>query len=58
MTESDETKKRGRGRPPKPMPEPIDADPMHIARVVLNTEPPEKWQYLEEDEAQKAEKKS
>ena len=58
MNESTESKKRGRGRPPKPMPEPIDADPMDIARVVLNAEPPKKWRYLEEDEARKAEKKS
>ena len=37
-----------RGRPPKPMPEPIDADPEEVARVLLNA-PPRKsddWDYL------------
>ena len=30
-------------------PEPIDASPEEIARVVLNTKPPERWQYLEDE---------
>ena len=57
MTSERNQEKRGRGRPPKPFPEPIDADPMEIARVVLNTDPPKKWRYLEEEEARKGDKK-
>ena len=40
--------KRGRGRPSElTMPEPIDASPEQIARVVLSVKPPEKWRYLQ-----------
>ena len=42
--------KRPRGRPPKPIPEPIPDDPEHVARVVLTTPPPDRWKYLEQDE--------
>ena len=41
-------KKNPVGRPPRSMPQRIDASPEEIARVVLNVKPPEKWRYLEE----------
>ena len=46
MTEN----KKPPGRPPKPMPEPIDADPEDVARVILNTPPKrhEDWRYVRE----------
>lgn len=52
MTSEPEKKKRGRGRPPKPMPEQIDASPEEIARVVLKAKPKktDEWRYLEEEE--------
>ncbi len=39
-------RKRPIGRPPRSMPEQIDAPPEEIARVVLNVKPPKKWRYL------------
>lgn len=47
-------KKRGRGRPPvRKRPEPINASPEEVARVVLNTPPPQKWRYMGEEEKRK-----
>lgn len=43
-------KKRPRGRPPKPMPEPIPDDPENVARVLLTTPPPDKWDYLKKED--------
>ena len=45
MTES----KKPRGRPPRPMPEPIPDTPENIARIILNTPPkkPHEWRYLQ-----------
>ena len=41
--------KRPRGRPPKPMPEPIPDDPENVARALLTTPPPDRWDYLEKE---------
>ncbi len=42
-------KKRPRGRPEKyPHPEPIDASPEEIARVVLKAKPKEVWRFEQE----------
>ena len=40
-------KKNPVGRPPRSMPQKIDASPEQIARVVLSVKPPEKWRYLQ-----------
>lgn len=41
--------KRPRGRPPKyPLPEPIDASPEEVARVVLQAKPKAAWRFEEE----------
>lgn len=43
-------KKRSRGRPARPMPEPINDTPENIAWAILNT-PPKKadeWRYMQE----------
>ncbi len=41
---------RKRGRPPLPMPEPIDDTPENVARAILNVPPkkPGEWRYLKE----------
>ena len=42
-------KKKDRGRPVKyPLPEPIDATPEEVARVVLQAKPKETWRFEEE----------
>ena len=42
-------KKKARGRPEKyPHPEPIDASPEDIARVVLKAKPKEVWRFEQE----------
>ena len=40
--------KRGRGRPPRPMPEQIPDTPENVARALLSTPPKkhEDWEYL------------
>ena len=38
-----------RGRPPRPMPERIDATPEDIAKAMLSLPPDHKWQYLERE---------
>lgn len=40
--------KKQRGRPPRPMPERIDASPEEIAEVVLRAKPKDDWRYQEE----------
>lgn len=41
--------KKPRGRPPKyPLPEPIDATPEEVARVVLNAKPKKVWRFEQE----------
>ena len=37
-----------RGRPPKPMPERIDATPEEIARRGLTAPVPQEWKYLQD----------
>ena len=39
-------------------PEPIDASPEEIARVVLNTPPPKRWKYMERRAKQVARRKA
>ena len=51
----DTTPRRGPGRPPRPMPERIDAPPEVIARVVLNSPPPAEWDYQPKQEPEHAE---
>jgi hypothetical protein len=43
--------KRKRGRPARPMPEPIDADPEDVARALMMTPPKleRDWNYLKTD---------
>ena len=41
--------KKQRGRPPRPMPERIDASPEDIAKAMLSLPVDYKWKYLEED---------
>ena len=42
------------GRPPLPMPEPIDASPEEVARKVMNTPPPKDgWEYMKRYNAQR-----
>ena len=41
-----------RGRPPRPMPEPIDASPEDVMRAVLNTPPKKKGEWKYETDAQ------
>ena len=40
------------GRPPKPMPEPIDDDPRRVAWSILNTPPKKRdeWEYLRDED--------
>ena len=43
--------KEARGRPVKyPLPEPIDATPEQVARVVLQAKPKKHWRFEEEAE--------
>ena len=46
MPKSEDKPKRPRGRPPRPMPERIDATPEEIAEVVLRMPPKSDWRYL------------
>ena len=39
--------KKPRGRPPKPLPERIDASPEDIAKAMLALPPDHKWKYME-----------
>ena len=42
------------GRPPLPIPEPIDASPEEVAREVMNTPPPKGgWEYMRRDNARR-----
>jgi hypothetical protein len=42
-------KKKARGRPVKyPLPEPIDATPEEVARVVLQAKPKTEWRFEKE----------
>jgi hypothetical protein len=41
--------KKQRGRPPKPMPERIDATPEEIAEKVLSMPMKRDWRYLKKD---------
>ena len=43
------------GRPPRPMPERIDAPPEVIARAVLSSPPPAEWDYQTKQEPESAE---
>ena len=36
-----------RGRPPKPMPEKIDAPPKQVAKAILAGPPKKDWRYLQ-----------
>ena len=51
----DTTSRRRVGRPPRPMPERIDAPPEVIARMVLNSPPPAEWDYQTKQEPESAE---
>ena len=42
-----EAAKQRRGRPPRPMPERIDAPPERIAQAVLSKPPKKDWRYLQ-----------
>lgn len=48
-------RKKPRGRPPLPMPEPIPDTPENVARAVLNTRPKkmDEWQYIKDYKAGK-----
>lgn len=48
------TDRRPVGRPPKPMPERIDASPEEIAQAVLKMPNKRRWRYLGETEGQEA----
>ena len=50
MTEN----KKPSGRPPKPMPEPIDDTPENVARAILGTPPKrrEDWRFIREQEGE------
>ena len=41
--------KKTRGRPPRPMPERIDASPEEIAKAMLSLPADHKWKYLESE---------
>lgn len=51
----DTTPRRGPGRPPRSMPERIDAPPEVIARVVLGSPPPAEWDYQTKEEPESVE---
>ena len=40
-----------RGRPSKPMPDRIDADPRDIARAIMTGPPKKRWRFLEKAKA-------
>ena len=42
-------KKKDRGRPPRPLPERIDASPEDIAKAMLSLPVDYKWKYLESE---------
>ena len=48
--------RRKRGRPPKPMPEPIPDTPENVARALLSTPPKKRdeWDYLKQSEGRPA----
>ena len=54
MPKSEDKPKRPRGRPPRPMPERIDATPEEIAEVVLRMPPKSDWRYLKAREQAKS----
>ena len=44
--------RKGRGRPPKyELPDPIDASPEEVAKVVLRAKPKKVWRFEEEAKA-------
>ena len=45
-------KSRPRGRPPRPMPEPIPDTPENVARAIMTTRPKgrEEWDYLQDED--------
>lgn len=45
--------KKPRGRPPKPLPERIDASPEEIAKAMLSLPKDHKWKYLEGEQVTK-----
>ncbi len=52
MSASKKEPKRGPGRPPLyQLPEPIDASPEEVARVVLQAKPKKVWRFEEEAKA-------
>ena len=57
MDEARKNKKRGPGRPPRPMPPRIDASPEAVARMLVTTPPKkeEDWRYLKTKPALPAE---
>ena len=54
MPKSEDKPKRPRGRPSRPMPEPIDATPEEIAEVVLKMPPKSDWRYLKARDSAKS----
>ena len=44
--------KKPMGRPPRPLPERIDAPPEAIAKAVLSLPADHKWKYLEKEPAE------
>ena len=42
--------KKPRGRPPRPMPEPIPDTPENIARAIMRRPPKRDWDYLKQYE--------
>lgn len=38
---------RGPGRPPKPLPEPLDATPEEVAASLFNGPPKKRWRFLD-----------
>ena len=52
--------KRRRGRPPLPLPEPINRPMEEIAQTVLKAKPKseEEWEYLREHEAERERRKA
>ncbi len=47
------TKKRTRGRPPKPLPEPIPDTPENIARAIMQGPPKAEWDFEREAQARR-----
>ena len=46
--------KKPRGRPAKPLPEPIDATPEELAEAFLQMPPDHKWQYPKDNKKEGA----